>query len=98
MTDRYHALTVILERETRSDDIEYYIQVISAIRGVAEVRLGEVNDWDSAVGIARARHDVGRLLVDVLSTSLGRGNNDDEAEFLSKLKALHGEFTRKRGY
>ena len=41
MTDRFHSLTVVLEREIRDDDAEPIIAAIKMIKGVAEVT-GEV--------------------------------------------------------
>lgn len=38
MTDRYYALTVILKKDTRSDDAEPIIEAIKMIRGVEDVQ------------------------------------------------------------
>lgn len=37
MTDRYNALIVVLERDTRDDDAEKLINVIKSIKGVMDV-------------------------------------------------------------
>jgi len=37
MTDRYFALTVLLEKDTRDDDAEAIINAILMIKGVADV-------------------------------------------------------------
>lgn len=43
MTDTFHSLTVILDREVREDDAEFIINAIKMIKGVASVR-GNVTD------------------------------------------------------
>ncbi len=53
MTDRIQSLTVVLEGDVRTDDVEILIQAITMIRGVQKVVKGEpvsVNDF-----IARER-------------------------------------------
>ena len=42
MTDRVRTLTVVLERDTRTDDAEETIRAISMIRGVVSVEKGPV--------------------------------------------------------
>jgi hypothetical protein len=37
MTDRYHALTVVLDREIRTDDAEDIINAIKQLRHVVDV-------------------------------------------------------------
>ena len=44
MTDRVATLTVILDREYRTDDVEYIQNAIHMVKGVSEVHLGEVCD------------------------------------------------------
>jgi len=38
MTDRYHSLTVILERDIRSDDAELLIDAIKCLRGILDIQ------------------------------------------------------------
>lgn len=42
MTDRHRTLIVVLEQDTRSDDIEEYRKVFLSHRGVERVELGSV--------------------------------------------------------
>jgi hypothetical protein len=54
MTDRYHALTVILDHDIRADDAEIIINAIRAIRHVLEVR-PHVVGVDMVIATVRAR-------------------------------------------
>jgi hypothetical protein len=53
MTDRYNALTVVLEQDIRDDDAEYLINAIRMLRGVLDVQ-GNVSSADSFVAQSRA--------------------------------------------
>lgn len=53
MTDRYGALTVILDRDIREDDAEHLMNAIRMMRGVAEVK-GEITE-NLATAIERSR-------------------------------------------
>jgi len=44
MTDRVYSLTVILKRETRTDDVEAITGAIQMLKGVQKVELGPVAD------------------------------------------------------
>ena len=65
MTDRYHSLTVVLEKDLRTDDAEATINAIRQIRGVLKVS-GEVSDADSHMAEWRARHDLGNKVSQVI--------------------------------
>lgn len=65
MTDRYNALTVVLERDIRSDDAEDLITAIQQLRGVASVR-PHVSDITSHMAEERARMDLQEKLWKVL--------------------------------
>ncbi len=65
MTDRYHTLTVVLERDTRTDDVEALIAAIQQMRGVLKVS-GVVSDMDSHMAEERARRELGEKLLAVL--------------------------------
>lgn len=52
VTDRVHALTVVLDRDIRTDDIEPLLTAISLLRGVASVASVRVDAGDY---IARER-------------------------------------------
>ena len=70
MTDRYHALTVTLERETRDDDAEHLINAIKQMRGVLDVR-GEVSTPEVHVAEERARHKLGQQILAVVYPERG---------------------------
>lgn len=65
MTDRFNALTVVLERDTRDDDSESLINAIMNMRGVVSVT-GNVVTTDSYVAEQRARHAVVEKLLDLI--------------------------------
>ena len=65
MTDRYHSLTVVLEKDIRDDDAEHILNAIRMIRGVASVA-GEVADMNSHMAEERARQELGDKLFDVI--------------------------------
>lgn len=52
MTDRYYALTIVLEKDIRSDDAERLIDAIHMLRGVLSVA---PNVSDSATWMAEER-------------------------------------------
>ena len=54
MTDRVSYLTIALEADTRTDDVEALVAAISQLRGVLSVRHGipvDGNEWASRVRI-----------------------------------------------
>jgi hypothetical protein len=57
MTDRIHALVVVLDHDIRSDDIEPVIAAIKMIRCVADVKM-EVADLETYAARARVREDL----------------------------------------
>ena len=65
MTNRYNALTVVLEKDIRDDDAEALLSAIRQLRGVLSVS-GNVADMDSHLAQERARHDLGEKLWCVL--------------------------------
>ena len=65
MTDRYNALTVVLEKNTRDDDAEHLISAIRQLRGVLSVT-GNVADSGSHIAEYRARHELGAKLIDIV--------------------------------
>ncbi len=65
MTDRYNALTVVLENDIRDDDAEALLNAIRQLRGVLSVS-GNVADMESYLAQERARHDLGEKLWRVL--------------------------------
>lgn len=65
MTDSYHTLTVVLERDTRTDDAEALIAAIRQMRGVLSVA-GVVVSLESHMAQDRARRELGDKLLAVL--------------------------------
>lgn len=65
MTDRFQALTVVLEDDVRSDDAEALISAISQLRGVLNVT-GNVADLGSHVAQIRARQELTQKLLAAL--------------------------------
>jgi len=65
MTDRFHSLTVVLEKDIRSDDAEGLIQAIRHMRGVISVS-GNVSDIVHYMAQERARHELGKKLLEIL--------------------------------
>ena len=65
MTDRYHSLTVVLEKDMRSDDAEGLLAAIQRMRGVLSVT-GEVTDVGTWMAEERARQELGTKIWHVL--------------------------------
>lgn len=65
MTDRYYALTVILEKDMRDDDAENIIEAIKMIKGVLKVKPSIANP-DTWMAEERARRELGEKLWAVL--------------------------------
>ncbi len=65
MTDRYHSLTVILEKDMRDDDAERMIEAIQMIKGVLDVK-PVISDPTSWMAEERARRELGEKLWNVL--------------------------------
>ena len=62
MTDRFHSLTVVLEKDMRDDDAQGLMDAIRCMRGVFSVT-GKVADLDSHMAEDRARHELGAKLL-----------------------------------
>jgi hypothetical protein len=65
MTDRYNSLTVVLEKNIRSDDAEVLIEAIKCLRGVLSVK-PRVNEITDHVAYERVRRELGEKLWAVL--------------------------------
>jgi hypothetical protein len=57
MTDRYNALTVVLERDIRDDDAQHLMDAIRCLRGVLSVA-GEVSDITAHMAQERAVSEI----------------------------------------
>lgn len=65
MTDRFNALTVVLDHDIRDDDAEPLIAAIMQLRGVLSVA-GNVSDLSAHLAHERARRELGEQLWRVL--------------------------------
>jgi uncharacterized protein YeeX (DUF496 family) len=65
MTDRYNALTVVLEENIREDDAEALIAAIRQLRGVQDV-VPNVADINSVVADSRARLELLDALIQLV--------------------------------
>ncbi len=65
MTDRYYALTVILEKDMRDDDAERMIDAIQMIKGVQDVK-PLISNPDTWMAEERARGELSKKLWNVL--------------------------------
>lgn len=65
MSDRYYALTVILEKDLSLDSIRPIIEAIKMIKNVSAVE-GNVSDPVTWASEERARRDLGRKLLDIV--------------------------------
>lgn len=66
MTDRFNALTVVLDKDMRDEDAQAIIAAISQLRGVLSVS-GNVSDMNSHIAIERARHELRDRMWQVLN-------------------------------
>jgi hypothetical protein len=65
MTDRYYALTVVLEKDIRKDDAEQIINAIRMIKYVLDVK-GNVSNPDTWMAESRAKREIGDKLFNVI--------------------------------
>lgn len=65
MTDRVKALTVVLERDIRVDDVKELTNAILMFRGVADVQ-PLISDPVDYIAKERARHELEAKILDVL--------------------------------
>lgn len=69
MTDRVHALTVVLDRDIRIDDLEPLVTAISLLRGVASVT-STVTTSSDFIARERVRIEMRTRMFDALETIL----------------------------
>jgi predicted proteasome-type protease len=65
MTDRYNALTVVLDRDIREDDAELLINAIRMLRGVLAVD-PHVSNVQDHVAAARVKRELTEKLYNVM--------------------------------
>jgi hypothetical protein len=70
MTDRFHSLVVVLEKDIREDDAQAIINAIQMVKGVLTVE-GLVADPTSLMAYARARSDLQHKLFSTLHDTKG---------------------------
>lgn len=77
MTERFHSLLVVLEKDMRSDDpgLEDIITSINQLRGVSGVQENKA-DLHSVVGIERAKTEFGQKLIEQLIEFVYPTKND----------------------
>ena len=71
MTDRIKALTVVLEKDVREDDIQPLIDAIELLQGVGCVKK-HVSDITDAVAFNRARLQLEKLIWEAFRTQAKR--------------------------
>lgn len=65
MSDRFNALTVVLDKDIRSEDAEPLMAAIRQLKGVLSVQ-GNVSSFETAVAEARVRRQLADALFDVI--------------------------------
>lgn len=75
MTDRVHVLTVVLETDTRVDDVEPLVGAIKQLRNVAAVELHQPNLVDYAARV-RTHQDFEKKLLKLLYPQWKDQEND----------------------
>ena len=71
MTDRINALTVVLDRDYRDDDVECIVNAIKMVKGVQSVTMN-VSDYTDLVAQERALEVLRHKLREVLWPSLAK--------------------------
>lgn len=66
MTDRTNFLTVVLDHEMRTDDVECIVKAISMVKGVAKVGVN-VASPEEYFARQKASYDLRKKLIDALS-------------------------------
>lgn len=65
MTDRYNALTVILDHDIRDDDAQPLIEAIKQLRGVLKVK-PHIAGFEESIAYARVRQELTEKLWNAL--------------------------------
>ena len=65
MTDRYYALTVILEKDIRSDDAQPMIEAIKMIKGVLDIK-PHITTPTELVANHRAKMELTKKIMDMI--------------------------------
>jgi hypothetical protein len=67
MTDRVHTITVVLSQNYNEDDAEDILNAIRMVRGVQEVTLQPVGNYDYHAARTRVRAELSTKLLQVLT-------------------------------
>jgi len=67
MTDRYYALTVILEKDMRDDDAQSVIDAILMMKHVLSVK-GNISNPETWMAEERAKRELGEKILGILYT------------------------------
>ena len=91
MTDRIRKLTVVLDRDFRSDDVQQIIDAIGMTKGVSEVKMHVVGgeDW---MARATVRNEMETLLMRAIRAIVGDSERDKEVQALLELQIKKGGF------
>lgn len=65
MTDRFHSLVVVLDKDMRDEDAEALINAIMMMKNVISVE-GNISDVVSLVAMARARSELSMKIFEAL--------------------------------
>lgn len=65
MTDRIQALTVVLDCDIRTDDVQRVVEAIEMVRGVASVSEQHVANLEDYMARERVRQQLGKTIFDV---------------------------------
>jgi hypothetical protein len=67
MTDRYRTITVLLQHDTREDDVERVLTCIQSIKGVDDVKLGDPVDPAAWIARQTAARELGDKILDLIT-------------------------------
>ncbi len=65
MSDRFHSLAVVLEKDMKDEEAEGLIKAIQRLRGVQGVT-PNISDFDSHMAEVRARAELGKKIIEVI--------------------------------
>lgn len=66
MTDRVATLTVVLDREYRTDDVQMIVDAVKMVKGVQTVELGPVADMNHYMAKEQVVWAIRKKLLEVL--------------------------------
>ncbi len=96
MTDRHRTLTVVLDRDMRSDDVEAVVDAIKMMRCVSRVVLGDRTDGDELCAADDYRRAVGSMLMTLQGVASGHGGGPGR-QLLAQCKSAVSSFRELEG-